>query len=102
MKKWALIFLLLTTQCFAATIQWDHDCANTTGFYVYLSDDEIDNPQRQVSIDCPAVQAVVYMPGWYSVTAYNVNGQSIQSNRIEISSILLQFHKDFLQCIRTG
>ena len=25
------------------------------------------------------------MPGWYSVTAYNVNGQSIQSNRIELA-----------------
>lgn len=25
------------------------------------------------------------MPGWYSVTAYNANGQSTQSNRIEVA-----------------
>ena len=78
-----LIFLFLITQSFAATIQWDHDCADTTGFYVYFSDE--DNPQRVGSVDCPTVQAVVLHPGWYSVTAYNEYGESVQSNSIELA-----------------
>lgn len=77
--------MLLSTPVFAATIAWDHDCDNTTGFYVYFSDEEIENPQRTVSVDCPATQAVVWHPGRYSVTAYNEAGQSTQSNNIEIA-----------------
>ena len=81
----ACAWLGIISPSFAATIQWDHDCSDADGFYVYLSDEEIDNPQRQVSIECPTVQAVVNMPGWYSVTAYNEHGESLQSNRIEVA-----------------
>ena len=88
------ISLLFAVPVFAATIAWDHDCAPvvyedvsypTRGFYVYFSDEEIENPRRTVSVDCPSTQAVVFLPGRYSVTAYNDNGESAQSNNIELA-----------------
>lgn len=81
----ACAWLGIISPSFAVTIAWDHDCYNADGFHVYFSDETIENPQRIVSIDCPATQAVVFHPGRYSVTAYNDNGESAQSNNIELA-----------------
>lgn len=85
MWKAILATLLFSFNAYATTIQWDHDCSDTDGFYVYNFDNFDSNPQRQASVNCPTTQANVFLPGWYVVTAYNENGESLRSNSIELA-----------------
>jgi len=86
MKKLILFFaLFFAFNANATVIEWDHDCSDADGFYVYRFDDFDDNPSRSTSINCPTTQATVFVPGWYSVTAYNEHGESTKSNDIELA-----------------
>ena len=85
MIKSIIFSLIVAVNVHAATIQWDHDCSNADGFYVYYSDTELENPHSIITVACPSVQASVHLPGRYSVTAYNEYGESEQSNNIEIA-----------------
>ena len=80
MLRILLIFLFLVSNVSAATIAWDHDCANATGFYAY------NDGKLEVSVDCPATQVDVLNPGEYVVTAFNDHGQSTPSNSVLVAT----------------
>ena len=88
-----LCVCLVAVSAQAATLEWDHDCDNTTGFNVYRSVGFDKNPQMVVSVDCPATQAEIFFPGWFVISAYNDYGESALSNTILLAQYYFHAEK---------
>ena len=83
----SIILIIFASIVYATTLEWDHDCEDTTGFKLYRSDKIMNNPVLVKTTQCPETQTVIDgEDGYYIVSAFNDYGESIPSNTLTIAA----------------